>query len=31
MAALLLKQQQQIDLLTQLLQRTDLAVAAGPR
>jgi uncharacterized membrane protein len=30
LAALLLKQQQQIDLLTQLLQRTDLAVATGP-
>ncbi len=30
MAALLLKQQQQIDLLTRLLQRNDLAIATGP-
>ena len=30
LAALLSKQQQQIDLLTRLLQRTDLAVTAGP-
>jgi uncharacterized membrane protein len=30
LAGLLLKQQQQIDLLTRLLQRADLAAAAGP-